>query len=103
MSAVATLLKLLADGKARSPEQMALETGLPMSTVAHALRKLRSGKYMRSLPMTYEITPAGLAGLAEREAQQEQAPVRPKALAHTMVGYAIRRQPALQAAWGARQ
>lgn len=103
MTAVQQLLKLLADGKARSPEQMAKATGLSMESVEHAMRKLRKGRLMRSLPMTYKITPAGLAGLAEREAQPECAPVQPKAPAHTMVGYAIRRQPALQAAWGARQ
>lgn len=94
MSAPIILLRLMADGKPWTPEQLSRESGLERWRVDNALRVLRSGEFMRSLPQPYQITAAGLDRLAEREGR-EPAPRK----GETTVARAVRVQPPLQAAW----
>ncbi len=94
MSAPTTLLRLMADGKPWTPEQLSRESGLDRRRVDNALRVLRAGEYMRSLPQPYQITAAGLDRLAEREGKEPAL-----APGETTTARAVRVQPPLQAAW----
>lgn len=98
MSAPTTLLRLMSDGKPWTPEQLAKESGLELWQVSNALRNLREGKYMRSLPQPYQITTEGLARLAEREGVDAEP-----AVGETMTARAVMVRPPLQTAWRGMQ
>lgn len=101
MSAPLQILRLLADGNPWTPDELAEASGLERWQVENAMRILRSESSMRSLPQPYQITPEGLANLATREdraARSREGGFTAHGV-RSMVERAVKRQPALQAAW----
>lgn len=107
MTKARQVLQLLAEGP-HSAKQIAEKTGLSVADVQEAIRTLRKGARVASVavPVIYQATSHGEAALTKK-------PTPPKILenkrrarhareerARTLVGAAIRNQPALAMVWG---
>lgn len=60
MNATLKLLALIADGKARTNEQLREESGLTARQIGDIVSEMRGRRFMRFAPVRYEITDAGL-------------------------------------------
>lgn len=73
MTITAKLLSLIADGKPRSLDQMAKESGLPRRQVELFIQSMQEGRYVRLAPRQFELTPRGLERASRVVAREKRA------------------------------
>lgn len=115
MTHAMTLMQLLIKRGPLSANQMVKATGMTLTQVRKAMHSLRVRGALQGMDRPYRITPVGRSLAVEREARakrlagktaQPKQPIgRPKkkfdsVMADSFVRRAVRKQPALQAAWG---
>ena len=105
-----TIVRLLTDSKARSNDELAVETGRSREEVRWALIGLKKHRYVESEPVRYRVTPAGTqraqwkyknperqAYLAEYRQRRKERQAREKAAAVA----AVTNQHPIAMAWRA--
>lgn len=72
MNATLKLLALMADGQARTNDQLEEETGLKPAQIGAILYQMRGRRFMRFSPVRYEITETGLDRVARAQAREKK-------------------------------